>query len=382
VYEGVMVDKLLRDQGRIIGVRAWMDEGRAPKPVHILAQDIVLATGGLGNLYQVTTNPSDSHGSGLGMAAQIGARISDPEFVQFHPTAFALGGDPAPLLTEALRGEGARLLNSCGERFMTHHHPDGELAPRDIVARGIFEEIQHGRGAFLHISMTKNELEKRFPKAYEACRSAGHNPEKPIPIVPAAHYHMGGIWTDQDGHTSCPGLWAVGEVASTGAHGANRLASNSLLEAVVFGARTATALRQKTETEPHRQAISFHTADSSHELPPEILSSEDQALIAALRQTMHQHVGVIRTEAGLIESFNTLWKALESTDRPILLNRLYAALFISVGALKRQESRGTHYRLDFPEQRPDFAYRTHLSLEEIYSYGSSLLDYPAKSAFG
>jgi L-aspartate oxidase len=372
VYEGMVVDQLLKSQGRVIGVRAWPEMGSASTPIKILASHVILATGGLGNVYKTTTNPTFSYGSGLGMAAQIGARISDPEFVQFHPTAFARGGDPAPLITEALRGEGALLYNTHGERFMLRHHHDAELAPRDIVARGIFQEIQEGRGAFLDPSMNLQDFAERFPLASAACKAVNLNPETSlIPVVPAAHYHMGGLWTDENGQTSCPGLWAVGEVAATGAHGANRLASNSLLEAVVFGARIAAYLKENTSSDNPISSPVFEAYPIQNECPPSDLSAEENQNIATLRELLDQYVGVIRTGDGLKHAFDSLWIHLQNTQRPILRNRLYAGLFITLGALKREESRGGHYRSDFPKTDPQFAHRTHLYLKDIHFYGTS-----------
>src|SRR5690242_3603975 len=207
----------------------------------IAARAVVLATGGIGHLYAVTTNPAEASGLGLAIAARAGAVIADPEFVQFHPTAIMVGRDPAPLATEALRGEGAILVNANGERFMRTAHPLAELAPRDIVARGVFAEIAAGRGAFLDASKALGtRFAEKFPTVYASCISTGIDPAtQPIPVAPAAHYHMGGIAVDERGRTSLRGLWAGGEVSSTGAHGANRLASNSLLEAVVYAARIA-----------------------------------------------------------------------------------------------------------------------------------------------
>ncbi len=201
----------------------------------------MLATGGIGHLYAVTTNPAEARGLGLAIAARAGAVIADPEFVQFHPTAIMVGRDPAPLATEALRGEGATLINGSGERFMLALHPLAELAPRDIVARGVFAEIAAGRGAFLDATQALGaHFAEKFPTVYASCLAAGIDPAtQPIPVAPAAHYHMGGVAVDARGRTSLEGLWAGGEVASTGAHGANRLASNSLLEAVVYAARIA-----------------------------------------------------------------------------------------------------------------------------------------------
>ena len=201
--------------------------------MEIIAPATILATGGVGGLYAVTTTPPELTGEGLGLAALAGAVISDPEFVQFHPTAIDIGRDPAPLATEALRGEGAVLIDATGARFMTRYHPDAELAPRDVVARAIHAEREAGRGAFLDARAAVGaRFPKEFPAVFAACMAGGIDPRtQPIPVAPACHYHMGGIATDAEGRTSLAGLYAAGECASTGVHGANRLASNSLVEA-------------------------------------------------------------------------------------------------------------------------------------------------------
>src|SRR5262249_11353112 len=241
VIEGYCAEELLAANGAVTGLRLrWADDPIA-RPVTIAARAIVLATGGIGHLYAVTTNPSEAGGIGLAIAARAGAVIADPEFVQFHPTAIMVGRDPAPLATEALRGEGAVLINGSGERFMPAVHPLAELAPRDIVARGVFAELAAGRGAFLDAREALGaRFAAKFPTVFASCIAAGIDPvREPIPIAPAAHYHMGGIAVDARGRSSLQGLWAAGEVSCTGAHGANRLASNSLLEAVVYAARIA-----------------------------------------------------------------------------------------------------------------------------------------------
>src|SRR6185503_17095413 len=187
------------------------------------ASAVVLATGGIGALYAVTTNPPEARGTGLAIAARAGAVIADAEFVQFHPTAMAIGRDPAPLATEALRGDGAVLVNNRGERFMQRIHADAELAPRDVVARGVFAEIAAGRGAFLDAREAIGDaFAHRFPSVHASCLSAGIDPARDlIPIAPAEHYHMGGVAVDERGRTTIPNLWAAGEVACTGVHGAN-----------------------------------------------------------------------------------------------------------------------------------------------------------------
>jgi L-aspartate oxidase len=232
-------DLLLRERS-VAGIElAPADDPRA-RGFILPASAVMLATGGAGQLYSVTTNPREARGEGIAIAARAGAIIADAEFVQFHPTAINIGRDPAPLATEALRGEGALLINARGERFMRAVHDDAELAPRDVVARAVYREVMSGRGAFLDCRALGNTLVEHFPTVVAAARTAGIDPvREPIPVAPAAHYHMGGILTDASGRSTVDGLWACGEVASTGAHGANRLASNSLLEAVVFGARVA-----------------------------------------------------------------------------------------------------------------------------------------------
>lgn len=232
VISGVTAQSLVTEEGRVMGV--IVDDERGERWRYDAAA-IILATGGIGQLYAVTTNPFQSCGLGLAIAARAGAIISDAEFVQFHPTAINIGKDPAPLATEALRGDGAVLVNGEGERFMLPIHRDAELAPRDVVARAVFAEVVSGRGAFLDArEKIGTKFPEKFPTVHATCLHAGIDPVKDlIPVTPAQHYHMGGVSTNVFGRTSLPGLWAAGEVACTGVHGANRLASNSLLEAVV-----------------------------------------------------------------------------------------------------------------------------------------------------
>ena len=242
VMEGVSVHRLAVEEGRVTGVYLSRANGFGAGETEFLpARAVVLATGGVGQLFLPTTNPPGSYGEGIAMAASAGAVIADAEFVQFHPTALDVGLDPAPLATEALRGEGAALVNGSGERFMAKLHKDAELGPRDIVARAVYSEVMSGRGAYLDCREAIGErLAETFPTFHAMCEAAGLDPlREPVPVAPAAHYHMGGVATDANGRTSVEGLWACGEVASTGVHGANRLASNSLLETVVFGALIA-----------------------------------------------------------------------------------------------------------------------------------------------
>jgi L-aspartate oxidase len=292
------------------------------------------------------------------MAARAGAVIADPEFVQFHPTAFAFGRDPAPLATEALRGEGATLINAAGERFMVKVHPLAELAPRDIVARAVHAEIAAGRGAFLDCRTAIGErFAEEFPTVYGYCRDAGIDPaEAPIPVAPAAHFHMGGVLTDANGRTSLDGLWACGETASTGAHGANRLASNSLLEAIVFGARVAADVGKRWPS------ATTMTPVAVDDRPGE--GAPDADAIALLRTTMSAHVGVIRERTGLGEALATIAGLEKRTRTQRFRNMLATAKLVAAAALARTESRGGHYRSDFPNSDPAWQHRTFTTLAD------------------
>ncbi|MHB8529463.1 MAG: L-aspartate oxidase [Caulobacteraceae bacterium] len=303
--------------------------------VEITAAATLLATGGLGGLFRATTNPRQALGEGLALAALAGAGIRDPEFIQFHPTAIDIGADPAPLATEALRGEGATLINRFGEAFMAARHPLGDLAPRDVVARGIAAQVAAGAGAFLdarvHPGAAFPEL---FPGVFAACAAGGIDPRvTPIPVVPAAHYHMGGIAADADGRTSLEGLFAAGECAAAGVHGANRLASNSLLEAAVFGSRAGAAAG---ETGP-RSSLPLRSQSAAPDLPP--------AVLAELRGRMSACAGVVRHAAGLAG----LLAWIEATRAACgAAPALVAAALVVQAAVARRESRGAHFRSDWP----------------------------------
>jgi L-aspartate oxidase len=337
VLEGWRALDLIRAEGRVVGLVVADPDGER---LGLLAPAVVFATGGIGRLYLRTTNPPGVTGDGLAMAARIGARLADLEFVQFHPTALMAGTDPLPLITEAVRGEGAHLVDNEGRRFMLAYHPDAELAPRDIVARAIFWQHDRGAGAFLdarHIT----DFAVHFPTVYAFAQAAGLDPTTElVPVSPAAHYYMGGIDTPTDGRTSIPGLWGVGEVASTGVHGANRLASNSLLEGLVFGARVASDVTGRL-FDPPRQA---DYRGAAWELP---LTGDG---IEEVRTLMWERVGLIRTGPGLWEARNRLLE-LDGTLRSSLAGRVAAdvARLVVAAALRRSESRGGHYRADYPE---------------------------------
>jgi L-aspartate oxidase len=362
LVEGFCAQELLLSQGHVIGLRA-LHQGGATRD--FLAPAVVLATGGIGHLYRVTTNPNEARGVGLAIAARAGALIADAEFVQFHPTAIDIGADPAPLATESLRGEGATIVDATGHRFLADIDPAAELAPRDIVARGVFASIAAGRGAFLDARAAVGaEFPLRFPTVYASCRAGGVDPVKePIPIAPAAHYHMGGVATDARGRTSLAGLWAAGEVASTGVHGANRLASNSLLEALVFAARIADDLRDMSEEAPSLAALDSAPAQGAL----------DPALVEELRDVMARDVGVIRDRAGLARAVGDILRIEAATTNAQLRNMATTALIVASAALARRESRGAHFRSDFPQADAALAQRSYMTLAQARALAEEAL---------
>lgn len=357
VIDGLRAIDLIVIDGRARGVWTRDASGRL---VAVVADAVLFALGGAGGLYAVTTNPVTARGQGIAMAARADAVICDPEFVQFHPTALDVGRDPAPLATEALRGEGAILVNDRGERFMPLVHPDAELAPRDVVARGIFRQIQAGHAVFLDATTAVGAaFPERFPTVYAGCQAAGIDPRtQPIPVAPAAHYHMGGIASDHQGRSTVPGLWVAGECASTGLHGANRLASNSLLEAVVFGARAAADIDATVE-QPRR-----------FDLPPPPTShpTEEPEAMAHLRRTMSANVGVERDATGLTAALTEIEMLRATKPGETLAAALDTALLIASSALAREESRGGHFRTDFPNADETWPHRTCTTLNAAKAF--------------
>ena len=349
LFERAFAAQLTFARGRLTGVLARHTDGvqrwhAAPR--------VVVATGGLGQLYRFTTNPPEATGDGLLLAAAAGARLVDVEFVQFHPTALEVENDPLPLLTEALRGEGATLVDERGVRFLVGEHPDAELAPRDVVARAIWRRRAAGSRTFLDARAALGDrFPTRFPRVFEACRRAGFDPRRePVPVVPAAHYSMGGVAVDDHGAASRAGLWACGEVASTGVHGANRLASNSLLEALVFGARVAESLAGFAAGAPPRGPLGrLVSANDPQGTAP--------ALRAELRALAWERLGLVRDGEGLASAgarLAELWRELPEGASEAR-NLTAAATLVCAAAARRCESRGAHFRSDFP--RTDDAWR-------------------------
>jgi L-aspartate oxidase len=300
-----------------------------------------------------TTNPDVATGDGVAMAYRAGAEIGDIEFVQFHPTALAVEGAPRFLLSEALRGEGALLKNTRGERFMERYHELKELAPRDVVARAIVAEIERTGAAHVFLDLTHRGAEfarTRFPRIYETCLRYGVDIGRdPAPVAPAAHYAMGGVWTDLDGQATVPGLFAAGEVACTGVHGANRLASNSLLEGLVFGARAGRKMREAAGVAETKS----YTARNGCATQNGCATRDAQA--TAIRSIAWEKCGIVRTGEGLREACEVL-EQLEPAE-PESRSMCEVALLIARCALARKESRGAHFRTDYPAQSP--AYEKH-----------------------
>jgi L-aspartate oxidase len=361
---------LIVESGSVVGVQ-FIDE--VDGSVHeVRSEAVLLATGGLGQIYRETTNPEVATGDGMAIAYEAGAVLSDMEFVQFHPTALAVKGAPRFLLSEALRGEGAILRNINLERFMKRYNEAQELAPRDIVARAIVTEMQKTSSENVYLDFTaKNEgfVEKRFPRIYATCMSYGVDLARDLaPVCPAAHYMMGGVKTDLWGRTSVPGLYAAGETADTGVHGANRLASNSLLEGLVFGARSGQAMMKDAPVKkrhaaglPGSPAPAPKTDNPGHQGNPSNAHAAKPAAkppaptaLSKIKDVMWRQVGILRDGKDLVAAIGQLQSLeLPKSEKPAradheLRNMHMLALLIAKSALARQESRGSHYRADFP----------------------------------
>lgn len=339
---------LLVDAGRVVGATLLDGIGGLRT---VVARAVLLASGGAGQIYSDTTNPAVATGDGIAMAYRAGAAVSDMEFYQFHPTAFALDGAPRFLMSEALRGEGALLVNAKGERFMQRYHPLLELAPRDVVARAITHEGLDGP-VYLDMRDVQKNLKTRFPGI--SAFLAGYGMELGrdiIPVRPAAHYLMGGIWTDVHGRTSLPGLYAAGEVACTGVHGANRLASNSLLEGLVFGALAAEAMMREKWEEGRGTAAPVPALDYVGDADEDV-----EEWIAELRGLMWRDAGLLRDAFGLRRAQDGLLTLALRIPQAVTRRALEArnlhmvATVIVSSALAREESRGAHYRNDFPQR--------------------------------
>jgi L-aspartate oxidase len=356
--------ELIVEKSRAAGLR-FIDETDGSSH-EVKAGAVVLATGGLGQIYRETTNPEVATGDGMAIAYEAGAVLSDMEFMQFHPTALSIKGAPRFLLSEALRGEGGILRNVNLERFMKRYNEAQELAPRDIVARAIVSEMHRTNCGHVYLDMTKKSeefLKKRFPRIYETCMSFGLDLASDLaPVCPAAHYMMGGVKTDLWGRTSLPGLYAAGETAATGVHGANRLASNSLLEGLVFGARTGQAMMKDAPAgKRHPGALPGSPAPKPGDSPAAqkepakvaAKSSPADAALAKIRDLMWREVGIMRSGKELTDAITQLGAVeMPKAEKPgraahELRNLHTLALLMAKSALAREESRGSHYRSDF-----------------------------------
>lgn len=344
------LDTLLDDQGRCCGILVLMGI-QNPRSCYIRCSRVILATGGVGRIFQFTTNPLFATADGTGIAIRVGAKLRDMEFIQFHPTALNLPDMPNFLLTEALRGEGARLVTEDFQPFMQNYDPRGDLASRDIVARAIYIETTKGQKVFLDTRhLDPALLTKRFPQVSKTLNSYGLQLGRDlIPVTPAAHYIMGGVWTDKEGRTSIEGIYAAGEVACNGVHGANRLASNSLLDGLVFGARAGAAAVAQPFDRPLAASYPFEGLKIPHAPIP----SYD------LKNKAWQALGLVRNHKTLAKFLKETSQILAEFPYPCstrasaeFLNSLLTAWFMAAFALLRKESRGAHFRSDYPHSDP------------------------------
>ena len=371
IEHALVLDALKTKSGRVCGVTIHViGEGSRDGVGQILTRAVVLATGGLGQVYSQTTNPSVSTGDGVALALRAGADVADVEFIQFHPTVLYMGEGSRgqqPLISEAVRGEGAFLVNDRGERFMRGVHPLADLAPRDVVAKEISRQmlITGAHHVWLDARNIK-DFSERFPTIYASCTEIGIDPARDlIPVAPASHYASGGIRTDLNGHSSVPGLYAVGETACTGAHGANRLASNSLLEGLVFGARIAEDIAANLP-EPQEPVAQD---------PIDFLLSP--SIRGELQRAMSKGASVVRSEKSLKETATTLEKLKDAStiyanlDAWETTNLYLLATAIVRSALERTESRGSHWREDFPHTSDSWTKRIHQSLSQTGQWRST-----------
>jgi L-aspartate oxidase len=366
VLERTRALRLVIEDGAVAGVvvagTGYQQAGRMPRVIR--TGRVVLATGGVGGLFRHTTNPTGSRGQGVALAARAGAELRDLEMVQFHPTALDAGLDPMPLVSEAVRGAGAHLVDATGERLLAD-----DLAPRDVVSRAVFAEGQRGGRVFLDArEALRQASSSHFPTVVAACRAAGIDPvHEPIPVRPAAHYLMGGVTVDGRGHSTVPGLWAVGEVASTGLHGANRLASNSLLEAAVCSQWVARDVAGQEGRRPTGSGSAAHLATKG---------GFTAHGAEGIRSLMSANVGVVRDGSTLTDTVERLTATVDRAGLDATDDATLVALLIAGSALRRQESRGAHSRTDFPEATE----RRHVTLTLQDVLGDLVAPEPRRSA--
>ncbi len=371
IWENTFLLDLLTSEGTCRG--AILNWNKGNRKELVWAKQTILATGGLGQLYRETTNPDEATGDGIAVAYRAGAEVRDMEFIQFHPTVLYIAGSARSLITEAMRGEGAYLVDKNGYRFMLDYDSRGELAPRDVVARAIVSQMGKTNYSNVYLDVTHlkpSRVHKRFPGIVAQCEKFGLDITKEkIPVRPGAHYMMGGITVDHEGRSTLPGLWAAGEVASTGLHGANRLASNSLLDALVFGescGRFSSAAARAARDDYRVQPIfdqEEETSQPSGTTEEEKIDLDD--ITNSLKSVMWRHAGVIRNAEGLDEAVENcrrlsnyvLGRQFDTAKGWELQNLLLLGQLVLQGALLREETRGAHNREDFPEMNPSLAHR-------------------------
>jgi L-aspartate oxidase len=372
--------ELIFDEGRVAGL-FFLDETDGTNHT-VLSRAVLLAAGGCGHIFRDTTNPAAATGDGMAMAYDAGAELRDMEFVQFHPTALQLKGAPRLLLPQSLLREGGALRNADLERFLKRYHEGGEQAPREAIARAIVSEMQHTQSPFVYVDMTRfsaDSLRRRFPRVYSTCQTYGVDLSTDlVPVSPAAHYAIGGVKTDLQGRSSLPGLYAAGETAANGVHGANRLASNALLEGLVFGARAGRAMaedaRSLSKRAAHKDLNRRANAATNHKGAPDQAANGRETTLQKIRALLWEYAGILRDRHNLAKALEEL-DALEverpaAASRPAweLHNMWTLAQVVARCALAREESRGCHYRSDFPF-RNDERFQKH----SVASRGKAIL---------